>query len=363
MRQDHQIGPPRPPGGGEDGNSLASGDSLLELLAKLFVRRGTEATDVRDRIYALLGLAADTARLGLEPDYSITDYSRILLVAARAMIHTGNLELLSISQFPKERELPSWVPDWRPELTSPYHLFAKHSSNLTFSASGQSRPTLTDTDDLAILGLAGCRIDTIEEVADPWMDKDWDLDRYPQHMHYLEQVRALCERSAEKGRPIYASEAGRNEALWRVPIADMQLIVDARWRATEGSAILHACNLEICRMCEEFDTAIAQNRTPPLSIDAFLKRKDELSAGYEYLSSMLRMGGKRPFRTREEYVGLGPVPTRLGDLVVVFSGAEIPHVIRPRGGDRFEFLGDAYCDGAMDGEVWDKTRLETFLLV
>ena len=81
------------------------------------------------------------------------------------------------------------------------------------------------------------------------------------------------------------------------------------------------------------------------------------------MSSMLSMGGKRPFRTREGYVGLGPVATRVGDLVVVFAGAGIPHVIRPRGRDRFEFLGDAYCDGPMDGEVWDEARLVTFLLV
>jgi hypothetical protein len=362
-RQDYQLKVPRTPGGEDGAKGPASGDGLLDILWKLYVRRGTEATDVRDRIYALLGLAVDTARLGLEPDYSITDYSRILVLAAKAIIRTGNLKLLSFSQFPKERELPSWVPDWRPGLTSPYHLFEKDSTNI-FSASSQSRATITETDDIAIIGLAGCRVDTIEEVADPWMEKSQRL-QYPQHIRYLTQVRALCESSAvKKGRPIYATEARKDEAFWRVPIADMQFVKGGILRATEVSAELHAFYLETCRMFEQLATDIAQTGLPSLSdMDAFLKRKAEFRPGDEYCSSMLNMEGTRPFRTREGYVGLGPVVSRVGDLVVVFAGAGIPHVIRPRGGDRFEFVGDAYCDGAMDGEVWDEARLETFLLV
>lgn len=353
---------PRPPGE-EDG---AKGHSLFELLRELYAERKTEASDVRDRIYALLGLAVDTGELGLNPDYSISDHSQVLLLAAKAIIRTGNLELLSFSQFPKERQLPSWVPDWRPGLAYPYHSTRNVlGESRLFSASGQSRLTLTETDDIVILGLAGCRVDIIEEVADPLIENDWDISRKPHRIRYLTvltQVRQLCERSVAKGQPIYATPARRNEAVWRIPIADLQLTKQQGYiRATQASGVSYAFWLE-----EMLELAVGRGTGQPdaaSSRDALLKRWGERRLGVDYGTSMHNVAGTRPFRTGEGYVGLAPVLARVGDVVVVFAGAAVPHVLRPRGGGQFEFIGDAYCDGVMDGEVWNGERLETFLLV
>ena len=60
---------------------------------------------------------------------------------------------------------------------------------------------------------------------------------------------------------------------------------------------------------------------------------------------------------------MGPKSMLSGDVVVIFAGAYIAHVLR-RGIDRYwEYVGEAYCDGVMDGEVWDQRKLETFYLV
>jgi hypothetical protein len=77
-------------------------------------------------------------------------------------------------------------------------------------------------------------------------------------------------------------------------------------------------------------------------------------AGEEYMNSMRTMKGKRPFLTGEGYLGMGPREAREGDVVVVFCGGRIPFVLRPssgEGSDVYTFVGEAYCDGVMDGEV------------
>ncbi|KAH6842310.1 hypothetical protein B0I37DRAFT_381652 [Chaetomium sp. MPI-CAGE-AT-0009] len=87
---------------------------------------------------------------------------------------------------------------------------------------------------------------------------------------------------------------------------------------------------------------------------------------------MKYMMGKRPFLTAEGYLGMGPEGVQAGDVVVVFCGGRIPFVLRPTKselvvGQRkiklFEFVGEAYCDGVMDGEVVDHRKLSEFYLV
>ena len=64
--------------------------------------------------------------------------------------------------------------------------------------------------------------------------------------------------------------------------------------------------------------------------------------------------GRRCFMTKEGYVGLGPGEMREGDVVVVLRGATVPMILRPGCGDRdgqFDYVGEAYCHGIMDGEL------------
>lgn len=54
----------------------------------------------------------------------------------------------------------------------------------------------------------------------------------------------------------------------------------------------------------------------------------------------------------------------MGDVVVVFKGARIPYLVKPAEVERrFQFIGEAYCDGIMDGEVVEMGTAEEFYLV
>ncbi|KAL7929781.1 heterokaryon incompatibility domain-containing protein [Trichoderma chlorosporum] len=82
-----------------------------------------------------------------------------------------------------------------------------------------------------------------------------------------------------------------------------------------------------------------------------------------FTSNLLKNMDRRLYRTTTGYVGLGPANMRTGDCLVIFHGGTTPHVLRqadgaPRG-DKYRYVGEAYCDGLMDGEILeDGTKSE-----
>jgi hypothetical protein len=90
-------------------------NSLLDLLS---LRRGLGASDMRDLVFAHLGLAADYRR---DPKVLSINYAmsctRVFAEAARFMIEQGALDkvleqvwdVVTVKRLP---DLPSWTPDW-----------------------------------------------------------------------------------------------------------------------------------------------------------------------------------------------------------------------------------------------------------
>lgn len=68
--------------------------------------------------------------------------------------------------------------------------------------------------------------------------------------------------------------------------------------------------------------------------------------------------GRRLALTAEGNPASIPWRAKPGDVVVVFLGARLPHILRPLHDGYFEFLGDAYVYGLMGGEIL-KMGLET----
>jgi hypothetical protein len=68
------------------------------------------ATDPRDHIYALLGMASNTEQLGIIPDYSKSVEDIYTDVAGKILEH--DFDLLLMSWRGNSQQVPSWVPDW-----------------------------------------------------------------------------------------------------------------------------------------------------------------------------------------------------------------------------------------------------------
>jgi len=61
--------------------------------------------------------------------------------------------------------------------------------------------------------------------------------------------------------------------------------------------------------------------------------------------------GHRMFRTPNNYLGMGPVSTQVGDEVWVLKGARTPFILRRKSSKQYELIGEAYVHGIMDGEA------------
>uniref|UniRef100_A0A8H7N8C9 Heterokaryon incompatibility domain-containing protein n=1 Tax=Bionectria ochroleuca TaxID=29856 RepID=A0A8H7N8C9_BIOOC len=89
---------------------------LLKTLYRTAVNdREPKATDPRDKIYALLGLAGDSESLRIIPDYKKTVRDVYTEVVGKVIAKDG-LSLLLTCRYNPSSGLPSWVPDFRQGL-------------------------------------------------------------------------------------------------------------------------------------------------------------------------------------------------------------------------------------------------------
>jgi hypothetical protein len=63
-------------------------------------------------------------------------------------------------------------------------------------------------------------------------------------------------------------------------------------------------------------------------------------------------------------IGRGPISVSKGDEVWILAGGKVPYILHPLGNDKYEFIGKAYLDGIMYGEVVESgnSRLQTIAL-
>ncbi|KAH7258164.1 hypothetical protein MRS44_010318 [Fusarium solani] len=339
--------------------SLGEGDELLHLLQKLFVNSDTMATRNRDRIYGLLGLAVDAGRLAIKPDYASEDPSPIFTEVARKVIQNGRVELLSFSQIPRERDLehlPSWVPDWRPNLEASYYTIYESGEDHLLAASGDTKVCLEPVHDPNLLAIRGYMVDTIEEVGERWHSSN----SHALCQAHLSCIVDFCAKSTTKDEPIYDNNERRAEAVWRVPVGDLYWTKDTP-NARAGRSLASDEYLDCLFILELLESW--PNITPEERTARFPELEARRFPSGSYRGNMAAMDGKKPYLTRKGYVGMCPSHAAEGDQVVIFMGGRIPYVLRPiEGSEEFSFVGEAYCDGVMDGEILERAEERSILV-
>lgn len=73
--------------------------------------------------------------------------------------------------------------------------------------------------------------------------------------------------------------------------------------------------------------------------------------------------GRRIFSTANGLVGLGPGAVQVGDRVCLFLGGQMLYIIRETGNGIYQFAGECYVHGFMDGEGLSGANIETFIFV
>lgn len=339
--------------------------SLTDFLHRF---RPCQATDPRDKLYALLGLVEETGH-GHEmiPDYTLSVKEVYSQAVRQSISARKDLAILSDAQMPfRSADLPSWVPDWRLPADQ-LHIDVRDVAGAPFyHASNTSSASIASTQDMDELALSGITVDNITSVF-RFDNQVFNID--DTHAAFLTELEKAIE-SLKMG-PLYSRVTGdtAQQALFRVLSLDM---LRASTEYFSGS----------CSSGADLHNVHFTSRTSPSWVGVYLPltmQQLQLEEGkvdletdrsifesdlFEYLGGVTEH--RVMFTTEKGYVGLGSEETSIEDTVVVLSGGNLPFVLRQKGAGKYKFGGECYLHGVMDGEAMNKAMeedIQLFVLV
>lgn len=302
------------------------------------------ATDPRDKIYSLRGIAntALTAAIKVNYDNSVervyTDFcKRVLRIRPDLLILSAViLRHRTTSIF----GLPSFVPDWSlPKygggvLQRYYRFKPAH----LFRAAGATTPHVIMEEHSDVINLEGLRVDTVARIIP------------------IKSILAAKENSSvsvtetslqDLAQEVLASDtyhiSGESSwiAFFRTLTADRTALsprISDEYRSQYFTAF-H-------RWSSHASTSEGQNLPPP----AWVEISKDIGTIIE---------DKDMFVTTKGYLGLGHEGFQVGDVVTIFSGGEVPYLLReiaPEKKSAFRFLSECYVHGVMNGEVMNNPK-------
>jgi hypothetical protein len=304
-----------------------------------------QATDDRDRVYALLGIANDDVGNEIVADYTLTTKEAYTAVA-RVLLKHGHDDMLSLCRLSKTpSDLPSWVPDWRNLVRKPWSLW--HEERM-FDASktGRAPMGIKEHSEASHLILEGAFVDTIAKVGTIWSINIDDAFDYPSALALLNDVDSYLSETTKY------DDNQKEEASWRIPVGDTEVenLTNQMERAPTESHMKKGRDI--------FRTVADKTATPE---EVHPHRRSWAC----YTCQMERMHNSRPFLSETGYVGMCPMQAEVGDRIVIFLGARTPYVVR-RVDDTnlWRLVGETHVYGIMDGEFMESgTTVEDITLV
>ena len=306
--------------------------------------RRMKATDPRDKVYALLGIAPSSDTSGIVPDYSQSVASIYTGVAKYLIEKEGNLTIFTdVLGNSGHMGLPSWVPDWS-SVTDIYCLGRQtFRDSRAYHAAGKTVTVEKKAGNRDQINLRGFIVDMITRCCQPSqssMRKD----------HYFlkslwDEVAIIME---TRSRSLYTFTGERcEEAYLKTLSADtypwserntLNLSGDfpehSKWLQSDAQNI----NL-VSDWWQWIQTGQVAERVPSAVIKEIM----------DHMSTITRR--RNVFVTEKGYLGLGREDLRKGDLVCILLGGNLPYLLRPKSDTIYQFLGECYVHGIMDGEA------------
>ncbi|KAF9699596.1 hypothetical protein EKO04_002513 [Ascochyta lentis] len=268
-----------------------------------------KVSDIRDRIFAFLGLAGSD--YGIIPDYTIPPHVVFSLACKRIILHERSLNVLcccrsNFDDYSRRLDIPSWTPDWSLPDISPVDFIYDPVDDLPpFRASG----------------------DYLAAAAFP--SRDGSSGRL---------LRVQC---------LFVDDVATEESLGPQPGDEFQTLKD--WRRIVG--------------LKDNDLESRYTMDPLKTLDEAFKgilfrgMREEPIADGTFRPSLVRRGRDslemgRIFRSPKHYIGVTKMGTdiRPTDRICVILGANVPFILREVE-DHFVLISDAYVEGLMYGEA------------
>ncbi|KAN0102765.1 HET domain containing protein [Hyaloscypha variabilis] len=298
--------------------------SLLELLRDT---RTCEASDARDKIYALLGMSVEKHEQDLAPDYSLTIRETFINLVKFLVGRDRRLDVLCHVQGTRSKhDLPSWVPDW----SFPYacHVLGheKDPSKRPYKASlGQIANVIFKVDPETLV-VEGKVFDRVLKVG---LAYNIDGDSPPSSLRQWESMVSPSDIYTD------ASAAFTDTLIANPPYTAPNpfLRLYPSWRRRNYS-----------------DQELSMQ---------------EMSEATIFQEQVIRAcNGRSFFVTQKGRMGLGPIEMTDGDVVAILLGGSVPFILREQG-TQFTLVGECYVHGVMKGEMLEdpSVGLETLCII
>lgn len=321
----------------------------------------SHATDQRDKIYGLLGLASECsdddniAIEALRPTYDgdvAKVYSRVALFLIQ---RTKSLAILTRTTglSPDARDsqrryhmdgLPSWVPDWSDAIVTEREMakslaWLDHSSPndapklgfpRQYRASANLPVRLLDSHNPALLRLVGLEVDTVLSA------EQCKIDSFSPRHSFLPLLRLW--HIALQYQPRNADMIEYLKTWVKVTTAEHHELggTTADQEVKNGAAYIvkHSGGANY------------------VSQDLMDLANGGMPEAFESLAHNFCFNRKFII-TKAGRMGIGPCCTEPGDVVSVLFGGEVPYILRADGTESLSFVGESYIHGLSNGQAID----------
>jgi hypothetical protein len=366
----------------------------FDLLKLIMLTADLEATDPRDKLYALLGID-DVCDINVSVDYGhlvskvYTDFA-INYITARS-----SLEILSQARIgfgSRDQQIPSWVPDLRNISVN-----GQDISTTAHCASGsrKARALIDNTRSLPFLITTGLVCDIVsgsastEEIWGPQHEqwRDLALGSTTAHPTGISRVQAFFRTMIADatgygyGRPDFKNSKERERFFTLAKGFMLYSGMESMMKCADGPLSWNEVQEFLCKFPGNSDYVAyfqwfmklipdepvcntdRQLVQPFLDSDSpfgemewpqgceKLTPKEQLNIALEYKEHAgPKTHRKSFFTTKKGYMGLGPSRIQNGDQICIIFGCQQPLLLR-KTNDTFYLIGGVYVYGMMDGEM------------
>lgn len=361
-------------------DKLRCGHYQYDLMEVASMVSPTQASDARDKLYGILGMVpSELMTVEIDVDYTkdpeavFCDLSRRLLLADRKL---GALCMSYGMSADRPGRVPTWV--WNPQPDEPHARFSVPSTRSNqYRAAGETRcqPEFFGS----LLGLRGVILEKVAAVSSGWdiLPRSGlpfhiqDPRPFAQQILWYFEHRAIGGISADSTDP--ATSQHRRNILFRTtwpykfstetPLPDCDQLEEARTILD-----LTRFDSEVVRRFERYmpgenKPVASWSRLKLLAaIEMLLVRRalgDRAAKQFWKLEPLFSyLNNRRLAKTTGGYIALCPRQTAVSDRLVLLQGSDVPFILRPAGGGRWQVVGECYVHAPMDGSAWDESRCE-----
>ena len=324
----------------------------LPLTYLLEVMHSHANSEMRDKVYAILGLADSSVARQLQPDYKLSLQTVYTQATRIAFQQDNSYEVMRWArtcgnrpdEWYREHKWPTWLPLWQASYDR-----LKNPSGLpwwTFKAS--NIPTILPQSELSapILHCQGVFVDDLQSTSETLLTGHVEEDDNAA-LQVLQEAMQKFAPLAKKARGIKPGDNSHFTAL------AMTLAAGALKSASQD---------ELDSRKEHLDAALAVSELADIADSSLTRNADTSNSGQavKYLYHFkFHSRFRKVFFTKDGYMGLASQHVKEGDSLFVPNGNSLPWILR-REGDHYLFMGVCYVHGLMHGElrVADETNVE-----